>query len=290
MEGGKPQPSELCVIPSDNIDGSESVADASQSTGPPLSPDILAAQQSLSFLQGLTDFDTGPLSPLGTTNEQNSFKDSKECKSLLDDTPPPKVSSLPDLLDSFDAVLGQTTNNTSFGDGNSKSSCGTISTSLDSSLSFTNPFSQPFPPTLPSPLSPEQSVGKVSGLGVVRDAVVLSATHINTRQPYTPSQSAPTSYSGFTVQGEKIPSIPCETGDFHSFSASHDPLSPPLEGPQATLPPPLIPTSSGSDSSSTQALGGGSSGSTEKQLKREDTIDKVYNVLGDIVQTFDNLL
>lgn len=101
----------------------------------------------------------------------------------------------------------------------------------------------------------------------------------------------PSLYTGFTVQGGRIPNIPCDTGHFH-YSSPCDPLSPPLETPQPSLPPPLIPMASGGDGGSTRTSSGGSTPrSSEKQpLKKEDTIDKVYNVLGDIVQTFDNLL
>ncbi|CAF2155984.1 unnamed protein product [Rotaria magnacalcarata] len=96
-----------------------------------------------------------------------------------------------------------------------------------------------------------------------------------------------TQYTGFTVQGGRIPNIPCDTGVGHSrlplsstspeLTYPHDPLSPPFIGMQGPLPPPLVPTASGTRQATTQKKG-------------EDKIDKMVNLLGDIVNTFDNLI
>lgn len=96
-------------------------------------------------------------------------------------------------------------------------------------------------------------------------------------------------YSGFTVQGGKIPRIACETGNTHSLSSqldssSTDPLSPPLIGVQPSLPPPMIPSIPG------EGQGGASSASGQKSSEKGDALDKVCDVLGDIVETFDSLL
>ncbi|KAG7165695.1 Rab5 GDP/GTP exchange factor-like [Homarus americanus] len=225
----------------------------------PLSPDILAAQQSLSFLQGLTDLGAGLTLALDTGGSQGVENVKyQENKSLLDDSPPSNMSSLPDLLDSFGPLEGS----------------GPVSLP-----SVVDPFVRSAGST-PPPLPPKHSsvppplVARIGAGPAVLD----------------PSQPPPrSSYSGFTIQGGRIPNIPCDTGHLpHSFSTPPDPLSPPLEGPQPPLPPPLIPTASGAE--------GGSSGASSEvstprqQLQKEDTIDKVYSVLGDIVQTFDSLL
>lgn len=107
----------------------------------------------------------------------------------------------------------------------------------------------------------------------------------------TQSGQASLPYSGFTVQGGKIPRIACETGNTHSLSSplessqpgSSDPLSPPLIGSQPALPPPLIP------SISLERQEAGASGQKNSE-KKGDALDKVCDVLGDIVETFDNLL
>lgn len=254
--------------------------DASRPSDAPLSPDILAAQQSLSFLQGLSDLDSGLVS-LGEETEFGASDDgdidavkSPENKSLLDDSPISKMSSLPDLLDSFGPYGSDSLKNTS----------ANVSPALDLTVSVSNPFIHPITPSVPPPLPPKHSFSKsmiVTGVGV-GPSVIKSAC--NAQPSHTPPQS---SYSGFTIQGSRIPNIPCDTG--HSFSLPPDPLSPPLEGPQLPLPPPLIPTS-GAEGSIAASSGGSTPRSSERQLKKEDTIDKVCNVLGDFVQSFDNLL
>lgn len=273
-EGGK-----LQVIQESSRTGDASL-DASRPTDAPLSPDILAAQQSLSFLQGLSDLDSGLLSPGEETERGASCVGgadtvkSPENKSLLDDSPPSKMSSLPDLLDSFGP----------FGNDGLKNTSSSLSPALDFTVSVSNPFVQPIAPTIPPPLPPKHSVPKPAVVTGVGPGPSVNDSSCNPRQSHTPPQS---SYSGFTIQGGRIPSIPCDTG--HSFSLPPDPLSPPLEGPQLPLPPPLIPTS-GADGSAAASSEGSTPRSSERQLKKEDTIDKVCNVLGDFVQTFDNLL
>lgn len=230
----------------------------------PLSPDILAAQQSLSFLQGLSDLDSGMLS-----NGENDNDNSSRSKSAAKDGQlRAKDSSLPDLLDPFDNLVV----------GDAPSSLPPI---LDPTVSCSNPFlnsaNSPKPPGLPGAYSSMQPNS--------------SSQHAAASSSSSSTVGDPSLYTGFTVQGGRIPNIPCDTGHFH-YSSPCDPLSPPLETPQPSLPPPLIPMASGGDGGSTRTSSGGSTPrSSEKQpLKKEDTIDKVYNVLGDIVQTFDNLL
>lgn len=222
----------------------------------PLSPDILAAQQSLSFLQGLSDLDSGMLS--NGENDENSSRSKSAAKA--------RDSSLPDLLDPFDNLVV----------GDAPSSLPPI---LDPTVSCSNPFlnssNSPKPPGLPGAYSSLQP---------------SSSQHAATSTSSSSTVGDPSLYTGFTVQGGRIPNIPCDTGHF-PYSSPCDPLSPGLETPQPSLPPPLIPMASGGDGGSTRTSSGGSTPrSSEKPLKKEDTIDKVYNVLGDIVQTFDNLL
>ncbi|KAK7068230.1 Rab5 GDP/GTP exchange factor [Halocaridina rubra] len=242
--------------------------------GAPLSPDIFAAQQSLSFLQGLSDLDPGGPSEAEVTNsvpDDSISKISTSGLSLLDDTPPSDLPYLPDLLDPFGPLEI----------GGSDSAPNSLPPVLDPTVSLSNPLLLPgnnlLPVHLPSASQSSSIAGGISS---------LSSSH---------AQSSADIYSGFTIQGGKIPSIPCDTGLFPKYATVPDPLSPPLEGPQHLLPPPLVPTASGGDN---KGLGSGTSASSseantprsERQLKKEDTIDKVYNVLGDIVQTFDNLL
>ncbi|KAK8721875.1 hypothetical protein OTU49_012616 [Cherax quadricarinatus] len=278
MESGKPQVA----------DGNNQVEDASLSAPPtlevPLSPDILAAQQSLSFLQGLSALDSGLLSSLDS-NDKGSEQGTasieapkpEENKTLLDDSPPFNLSSLPDLLDSFSPLEG---------DG-SKRSPVHVPPALDSTVSLTNPFIQPSSSTAPPPLPPRHHVGQPP---IVTRASGAASTRDTAHTSRPPPRPCPQSYSGFTIQGGRIPSIPCDTGNMHLFSTPPDPLSPPLEGPQLPLPPPLLPTTSRTDNRSCTSSGDSTPRPSEKPLKREDTIDKVYNVLGDIVQTFDSLL
>ncbi|XP_068204495.1 rab5 GDP/GTP exchange factor [Palaemon carinicauda] len=237
----------------------------------PLSPDILAAQQSLSFLQGLSDLESAANGVSGSetqmTPDYHGTGDSMSAEgssTLLDDTPPSGLPSLPDLLDPFGPLeVG--------GSGTTVSSLPPI---LDPTVSLSNPL-----------LLPSSSMA----------ATLLPSA--SSHQSFASSGAAPSgsssinSYSGFTIQGGSIPSIPCDTGHFHKYSTVPDPLSPPLEGPQHLLPPPLIPTASGEGSSTGASSSEGSTPrASERQLKKEDTIDKVYNVLGDIVQSFDNML
>ena len=120
-----------------------------------------------------------------------------------------------------------------------------------------------------------------------------SSPQIKSEQPRYGTQSGQSSlsYSGFTIQGGKIPRIPCETGNTHSISSPiepphsgcSDPLSPTLIGSQPALPPPLIPSIPGERQEA--------SGSGQKcSEKKGDALDKVCDVLGDIVDTFDSLL
>lgn len=240
----------------------------------PLSPDILAAQQSLSFLQGLSDLDSaangldGSETQMAIGNGTGDSKSAEGSTSLLDDTPPSGLPSLPDLLDPFGPLEV----------GASGIAASSLPPTLDPTVSLSNPLLLPSSSTatsLPPSLSSQQSFVSSGASGAAPS-----------------SSSSVDSYSGFTIQGGRIPSIPCDTGHFHKYSTVPDPLSPPLEGPQHLLPPPLIPTASGGEGSSTGASSseGSTPRSAERQLKKEDTIDKVYNVLGDIVQTFDNLL
>ena len=96
--------------------------------------------------------------------------------------------------------------------------------------------------------------------------------------PHNKPHSLNTSYTGFSVQGGRIPNIPCDTGVGVGFNARADPLSPPIEtAPQPQLPPPLVPTCSISTNESTP-IGG------EKRTDADKKEEK------DIVDTFDNLI
>lgn len=115
----------------------------------------------------------------------------------------------------------------------------------------------------------------------------VSGSQIRTETPVSGAQSL--QYSGFTVQGGMIPRIACETGNTHSLSTNlgsgtSDPLSPPLVGAQPSLPPPLIP------SIPRERQGGANSAPGQKSTEKGDALDKVCDVLGDIVDTFDSLL
>nr|XP_045608381.1 rab5 GDP/GTP exchange factor-like isoform X1 [Procambarus clarkii] len=295
MDGNKPKAAEEGGKSEDGSLKAPQTTDA-----PPLSPDILAAQQSLSFLQGLSGLDSGLLSSLDASDKGahthlgvETIKCS-ENKTLLDDSPPSNMSSLPDLLDSFGPLEDE---------GLKKMSSGNLPPALDSAVSLTNPFIQsassaaapPLPfiqrtnSATPPPLPPRHSIApppispRVSSLGSSRNS-----PYGTSRPPPRPCPQS--SYSGFTIQGGRIPSIPCDTGHMHQFASTPDPLPPPLEGPQPPLPPPLIPTASGLEGRANTSCVGASPRSSERPLKREDTIEKVYNVLGDIVQTFDSLL
>ncbi|MPC18144.1 Rab5 GDP/GTP exchange factor [Portunus trituberculatus] len=91
----------------------------------------------------------------------------------------------------------------------------------------------------------------------------------------TLSRQASLPYSGFTIQGGKIPSIACDTGNTHSLSSPHeqsqpgssDPLSPPLVGSHPALPPPLIPSVPG------ERQEAGVSGQKSSE-KKGDALDK----------------
>lgn len=274
---------------------------------PVMSPDILAAQQSLSFLQGLTDLDQGLTGEsetpagldldlgLGSFNGNSKQMNSKENNSspispFMGDTDAGNsLNSLPDLLDPLDIGMGDILEEDD------------KVQSLPGDLRYA-PQMQGFP-TMDygliggldkSPLSHSLSSPPST---LSHNIISQSPGHIPTNKAAsTPGQS----YSGFSIQGGRIPSIPCDTGgSFNTFTpgGALDPLSPSLERPtHPSLPPPLLPTSSSS--------GGGlpppllpmqgelakKGGKSQSSVKEEDAIDKVYNVLGDIVESFDNLI
>lgn len=313
---------------------------------PPLSPDILAAQQSLSFLQQLGDGgrsqttspdlpDTTKLASTATTSQLTasesdllsldldpaeggtSFHGSMDllgtdidllCDPESQDSEGgllESTSGLPDLIDPMQPVdshknvqnkefmgleevgSSQTSGQEVFGlygqpcsgiqaqnralfsfNSQLKSEPELRSDQTSSSAGIFN-LNQPFPGV------PLQNTTQFS------DSPARTETHT--------SGSQSLQYSGFTVQGGKIPSIACETGNNHSLSShldsgTSDPLSPPLIGARPSLPPPLIPSIPG------ERQGGASSASTQKNSEKGDALDKVCDVLGDIVETFDSLL
>ncbi|XP_076069333.1 rabaptin-5-associated exchange factor for Rab5 isoform X2 [Oratosquilla oratoria] len=215
---------------------------AASTVQPPLSPDILAAQQSLFFLQGLSDLDAVPEQSEGMldkTTSRNKDKDGASCSSL----------------DDIGGLLDKRSPPDPFGPIEENSEPISLPPVLDPLVSRTNPFAQ-----APKPQASSQPSSLPS-----------------------PNTSRPGMYSGFSIQGGRIPSIPCDTGHSKTFSA--DPLASPVGSQQpSSLPPPLLPVA---DSA---VAGPASSRGSEGAARKPDTIDKAFSVLGDIVETFDNLL
>ncbi|XP_050728313.1 rab5 GDP/GTP exchange factor-like [Eriocheir sinensis] len=313
---------------------------------PPLSPDILAAQQSLSFLQQLGDGggsqttspdlpDTtkatsttttsqltasesdllsldldheeggtslhGSLGLLGSDVDLLCDPDSQDSDGgLLEST-----SGLPDLIDPMRPVDSyKNVRNQDFMGleevGSSQTSGQEVFGLLSqpySGIQTQNrtPFSSNSQPKSESELRSGQASSSQGIFGLSQpfsgvppqNKTQFSGSQARTEIQASGSQSL--QYSGFTVQGGKIPSIACETGNNHSLSShldssTSDPLSPPLIGAQPSLPPPLIPSIPG------ERQGGVSSASGQKNSEKGDALDKVCDVLGDIVETFDSLL
>lgn len=312
---------------------------------PPLSPDILAAQQSLSFLQQLGDGgesqttspdlpDTTKATSTTTTSQLTASEsdllnldldneeggtglhgsqgllgsdvdllcdpDSQDSDGgLLEST-----SGLPDLIDPMRPV--DSYKNVSSQDFMGLEEVGSNQTSGQEVFGLLNqPYSTIqtqnrtlFPsdsqPKSESELRSGQASSSKGIFGLSQpfsDVNSQNKTQFSgsqTRNEIQTSSSQSLQYSGFTVQGGKIPSIACETGNNHSLSSqldssTSDPLSPPLVGAQPSLPPPLIPSIPGERQGVSIASG-------QKSNEKGDALDKVCDVLGDIVETFDSLL
>ncbi|CAL4099907.1 unnamed protein product, partial [Meganyctiphanes norvegica] len=273
---------------------------------PVLSPDILAAQQSLSFLQGLTNLDQslsgeaelhsdlGLDLGLGSCSGQSKKYYSKEEDSLPVSSFMGEIDggnslgSLPDLLDPLEGGMGDIP----------EEDDGMQSLPADMRCSQLHGFSHMDYGLIggldKSPLSHSLSSPHPD---LNHDKLMQSPQHMTTNKAVTGQ-----AYSGFSIQGGRIPSIPCDTGgSFNTFSGitQAEPLSPTLEGTQPSLPPPLLPTSMSASSSSgglpqpllpVQGELTNIHGKSQADGKKEDAIDKVYNVLGDIVESFDNLI
>ena len=233
-----------------------------------MSPDILAAQQSLSFLQGLEEDTDGG-------NQAHSF----DLKKSVD------ANTSLRFNDSFyetPPVLGSTFS----------SSGSLLDEPLPSDIMSSLPSLEPtegrdFATDEKFAEATSLSLPTFLGSGNSSTSSSPRPSFVNTQQSQSNLKSeSSTSYTGFTVQGGKIPSIPCETGYSHgSLSSPRDPLSPPFGSSHPSLPPPLLPTSSAETRSEWEA-----EHKRNKNQSQEDTVDRVVNVLGDIVETFDNLL
>lgn len=312
---------------------------------PPLSPDILAAQQSLSFLQQLGDgggsqiaspdlsdttkvFSTtatsqltasesdllsldldqeggtslhGSLGLLGSEVDLLCDPDSQDSDSGLLES----ASGLPDLINPMRPI--DSNKNVRNKDLMGLDEVGSSQTSGQEVFGL---FSQPYSgiqaqnkTLFQSNSQPDREMelrsGQVSSSqGIIGLSQPFSGVPLQNKIPFSGSvaktefqaaASQSLQYSGFTVQGGKIPSIACETGNTHSLS-SHldsgtlDPLSPPSVGAQPSLPPPLIPSIPG------ERQGAVSNTSGQKCNEKGDALDKVCDVFGDIVETFDSLL
>ncbi|KAG0725321.1 Rab5 GDP/GTP exchange factor [Chionoecetes opilio] len=273
---------------------------------PPLSPDIKAAQQSLSFLQQLGDGgsqtnspdlpDASTVASKSTSRTTSDFMGSEaDLLSLGVDPEEPdsSIHGLTGLLGSDIDLLGPDADALEAESGMLGSSSG-----------------------LPDLIGPVRStegsrnhnylnldeIGSAQGMFALNQPFQSAKIQNNTQYSIPPTKNEKhlsgtlsgqdsLLYSGFTIQGGKIPSIACETGNTHSLSSpleppqscSADPLSPPLTGSQPALPPPLIPSIPGERQEAS------ATGQKDSQ-KKGDALDKVCDVLGDIVETFDSLL
>ncbi|KAL7644123.1 UNVERIFIED_CONTAM: hypothetical protein RMT77_004946 [Armadillidium vulgare] len=213
------------ILPFDGLKTPEQMLDSGTAT-PLLSSDIVAAQESLNFLQGL----------------EASYVDSFSGD----------LDSLQGTSDPFlqqDALLNTSYNSQSF-----------------------DPFA-----SLDSSFSSDKNSRNTSVMEVREneDYSPLSSSirqsNISPSFRRSPQFDGTPAYTGFSAQGERIPSIPCVTGFSHYAAAPLDPLSPPLDGPATHLPPPLVPISN-TDSRNCK--------------KTDDTSDK----LGNVVSGIDNLI
>uniref|UniRef100_A0A0P4VZ61 Rab5 GDP/GTP exchange factor n=1 Tax=Scylla olivacea TaxID=85551 RepID=A0A0P4VZ61_SCYOL len=281
---------------------------------PPLSPDIIAAQQSLSFLQQLGDGGSQTTSPdLPDASTQVSKSTSRNASELIG----PEA----DLL-SLDIDIEETDNSMHGSSGLLGSDIDLLGPDTDSQevKSGTVESASGLPDLIGPICSTEHSkntknhkdflnieeIGSNQASNQGMFALNQSYSSMPTKNmmqyssPQTKSEKhvsdtlsrqASLPYSGFTVQGGKIPSIACDTGNTHSLSSpleqsqpgSSDPLSPPLVGSHPALPPPLIPSVPG------ERQEAGASGQKNSE-KKGDALDKVCDVLGDIIETFDSLL
>lgn len=207
------QPTETLKKP---VNGNIQETSKSSQVSAPLSPDILAAQEGLSFLQQLSDIDPGlSLLPVADSNGEGAGM---------------RAGVEVNTVEQKGVTLNE----------------GKVDP-----ISATSNFSEDLDPFGP-----------------------LEGNHTTPfLPPHVTASLCPAPYSGFTVQGGKIPSIPCDAGQVPSLPTTT--IDSTLPAPQAPLPPPLVPTPSAARA---------------ERAKEPDAIDKVYNVLGDIVQTFDNLL
>lgn len=227
------------VLPFDGLKTPEQMLDSGTAT-PLLSSDILAAQESLNFLQGLESSYVDNFSGLDNRAHQASVD----------------LDSLPTTSDPFlqqDSLLNTSYNSQSF-----------------------DPFA-----SLDSSFSSDQYSKNTSVMDAreSEDYLPLSSSmrqsNISTGFPKSPQSDGTPAYTGFSAQGERIPSIPCVTGFSHYAAAPHDPLSPPLDCPTTHLPPPLVPISNAESKNCSK--------------KTDDNSDKC-NVVSGIVDTFDNLM
>lgn len=232
-------PSSL-LLPFDGMKTPEKSLDSGSAT-PMASSE--SAQKSLSFLQGL---DSASLlgDPLAPSLSQNSSFTTGDYASFVD------MDNLGEYQDSF--LLQEP-----------------FSTCSSSSSFNLDPFSSA---DASGQVKLPSETGSQGSLCNFASTPSFSSSTLAAKMP---PPTVASSYTGFSVQGGRIPSIPCDTGVSHPPSDPPDPLSPNLEGPQSTLPPPLLPTTSTESSA---------------DAKKEDKLDKMVNLLGDIVETFDNLL
>ncbi|KAB7502394.1 hypothetical protein Anas_08489 [Armadillidium nasatum] len=227
------------ILPFDGLKTPEQMLDSGTAT-PLLHSDIVAAQESLNFLQGLEASYVDSFSGLDNRSHQSSGD----------------LDSLQGPSDPFlqqDALLNTSYNSQSF-----------------------DPFA-----SLDSSFSSDKNSRNTSVMEV-RESDDYSPLSSSIRQSNispsfrkSPQFDGTPAYTGFSAQGERIPSIPCVTGFSHYAAAPLDPLSPPLDGPTTHLPPPLVPISN-TDSKNCK--------------KTDDSSDKLGNVVSGIVDTFDNLI
>ncbi|KAK4314731.1 hypothetical protein Pmani_013985 [Petrolisthes manimaculis] len=228
----------------------------STQTSAPLSPDIIAAQEGLSFLQQLSDIEPG-MTLLPVAESAGGEKEESHSQARVDVNTSDHIGNMdsrilvPKPASNISGILNPTpAKSTTNFPGLSESSMPTKSSHFPGEL---------------DPFGPLAGGDKTTTTTTTSSHNPLPPASVTTTTTTTP-------YSGFTVQGGKIPSIPCDAGQVlpTTTTLTHQ--------QQHQLPPPLVPTAATS-----VTMG-------REQHDEPDAIDKVYNVLGDIVQTFDNLL